>query len=91
MENNFPDALYLEQAQLYRDCFSVGKGFISADVFITVANESNFFTKILMKRYLIKMIFILNYKIDFIFLFKFNIFHKIDNNLIISNLNNQTI
>lgn len=47
MENNFPGSTFIDLATMYRDCYSVGKGFISSEIFITVANESNFFVSIL--------------------------------------------
>ena len=52
METSFPNTLYLDIATLYRDCSSIGKGFISADILYAAANESHFFTNILKKRYL---------------------------------------
>jgi hypothetical protein len=39
MENYYPGYSFLELTTLYRDCYSVGRGFISSDVFIAVANE----------------------------------------------------
>jgi len=51
METSFPNTLYLDIAKLYRDCNSIGKGFISADILYAVANESHFFTNLLKKRY----------------------------------------
>ena len=51
METSFPNTLYLDIATLYRDCSSIGKGFISADILYAAANESHFFTSILKKRY----------------------------------------
>ena len=39
MENNYPGYSFLEISTLFRDCYSVGQGHISSDVFITVANE----------------------------------------------------
>ena len=51
MENNFSGISLVETALNFRDCYSIGKGHITAEVFFTVANETNFFTKILKKRY----------------------------------------
>ena len=50
METSFPNTLYLDLAKIYRDCSSVGKGFINADVLYSVLNESMFFVNILKKR-----------------------------------------
>ncbi len=44
METSFPNTLYMDLAKLYRDCHGIGKGYINAEIFYTVANESNFFT-----------------------------------------------
>lgn len=35
---------------MFRDCYNIGKGHITCEVFYTVANETNFFTKILKLR-----------------------------------------
>jgi hypothetical protein len=50
METSFPNTLYLDLAKIYRDCSSVGKGFINADVLYSVLNENMFFVNILKKR-----------------------------------------
>jgi hypothetical protein len=51
MEQTFPGCSYLCISHLYRDCHSVGKGFISHDIFIAVANEQNFFTQLVKQRF----------------------------------------
>ena len=50
MDVTFPDTPYYIQAQLFRDCYGVSNGNISSEVFITVANETNFFSGLLRLR-----------------------------------------
>jgi len=44
METTFPNTLCLDIAKIYRDCCGIGKGFINAEIFYAVANETHFFT-----------------------------------------------
>lgn len=44
METSFPNTLYIDMAKMYRDCSGIGKGYINADIFYSVANENHFFT-----------------------------------------------
>lgn len=44
-QNNFLDSLELEKAEMYRDCYSAGRGRVTPEVFFAVATESNFFIK----------------------------------------------
>lgn len=37
----------LERAMIYRECFNSGHGKITADIFISVLNEHNYFVKVL--------------------------------------------
>ena len=37
---------------MFRDCYSLGRGHITPEVYYAVANETNFFTKILKLRYI---------------------------------------
>lgn len=43
--NNFPNTTELEKAQLYRECYALGKGIVSPEVFFAVCNDLNFFVK----------------------------------------------
>ena len=45
IEHNFLNITHYEIATLYRDCYSIGRGFISNDIFHAVANEQHFFAK----------------------------------------------
>ena len=40
---NFPNVCLTDQVRMYRDCYSLGLGNIPADVFFTIARETNFF------------------------------------------------
>ena len=44
---NFIGTLEVEKACLYRECFCVGGGNISPEIFFTVCCETNFFVKFL--------------------------------------------
>ncbi len=37
----------LERAMIYRECFNAGHGKITADIFMSVLNEHNYFVKVL--------------------------------------------
>lgn len=43
IEKNFPHTTELQKAELFRECFQIGQGEISFDVFFTVLSESNYF------------------------------------------------
>ncbi|KAL4492002.1 hypothetical protein ABPG72_008423 [Tetrahymena utriculariae] len=42
---NFLTTTELEKAQIYRECYSIGKGIVNHDTFFTVCNENGFFIK----------------------------------------------
>ncbi|EAS03241.2 hypothetical protein TTHERM_00535770 (macronuclear) [Tetrahymena thermophila SB210] len=42
---NFISTTELEKAQIYRECYSIGKGIVNHDTFFTVCNENGFFIK----------------------------------------------
>lgn len=44
---NFPSITDLERASVYRDCFCVGQGIVTPEVFFTVCTEANLFVKLL--------------------------------------------
>ena len=43
IDMNFPNVCLTDQVRMYRDCYSLGLGNIPADVFFTIARETNFF------------------------------------------------
>lgn len=45
--NNFPNTSELEKASLYRECYSLGRGVVSPEVFFAVCTDNNFFVKCL--------------------------------------------
>ncbi len=45
MEKTFIDVTYQEISVMFRDCYSIGRGYINCDIFLSVANECNFFVK----------------------------------------------
>ncbi|KAL4439583.1 hypothetical protein ABPG74_003985 [Tetrahymena malaccensis] len=42
---NFVTTTELEKAQIFRECYSIGKGIVNHDTFFTVCNENGFFIK----------------------------------------------
>jgi len=43
--NNFSSINELEKASLFRECYSLGKGEVTPDIFFTVMQEREIFTK----------------------------------------------
>ena len=46
-DNNFPRVTDLEKSEIFRECFNLGRGSITADVMYTVLVENNFFIRFL--------------------------------------------
>ena len=40
----------LERAEIFRECYSVGRGYVTPEIFFTVVTERNFFIRFLRLR-----------------------------------------